>query len=128
MGVAKSDCTPVLTPRLSSYWIHLVTPVPASLARPLAEGLRNEVVCRDHRIRELIPQELLDCRTAIRLALEDSQRRMESRWTDDGQTPPVEWVAGPIRRTLVAPKLQQIFSCRREVLARRLGVCNLPGD
>ena len=32
---------PVLTPRLSSYWIHLVTPVPASLARPLAEGLAN---------------------------------------------------------------------------------------
>jgi uncharacterized protein YbjT (DUF2867 family) len=82
---------PVLTPRLSSYWIHLVTPVPASIARPLAEGLRNEVVCRDHRIRELIPQELLDCRTAIRLALENSQRRMESRWTGAGQTPPVEW-------------------------------------
>ena len=35
---------PVLTPRLSSYWIHLVTPVPASLARPLAEGLRNPVL------------------------------------------------------------------------------------
>ncbi len=82
---------PVLTPRLSSYWIHLVTPVPASIARPLAEGLRNEVVCRDHRIRDLVPQELLDCRTAIRLALENSQRRMESRWTDAGQTPPVEW-------------------------------------
>ena len=32
---------PVLTPRLSSYWIHLVTPVPASLAQPLAEGLAN---------------------------------------------------------------------------------------
>jgi hypothetical protein len=39
----------------------------------------------------LVPQELLDCRTAIRLALENSQRRMESRWTDAGQTPPVEW-------------------------------------
>jgi hypothetical protein len=82
---------PVLTPRLSSYWIHLVTPVPASIARPLAEGLRNEVVCRDHRIRDLIPQELLDCRIAIRLAVENSQRRMESRWTDAGQTPSVEW-------------------------------------
>ena len=37
---------PVLTPRLSSYWIHLVTPVPAALARPLAEGLRNPVLCK----------------------------------------------------------------------------------
>ena len=37
---------PVLTPRLSSYWLHLVTPVKASVARPLIEGLRNETVAR----------------------------------------------------------------------------------
>ena len=36
---------PVLTPRLSSYWLKLVTPLPASVARPLIEGLRTEVVC-----------------------------------------------------------------------------------
>jgi uncharacterized protein YbjT (DUF2867 family) len=65
---------PVLTPRLSSYWIHLVTPVPAALARPLAEGLSNRVVCRDDRIRAHIPQELLDCRQAIRLAVANSRR------------------------------------------------------
>ena len=38
---------PVLTPRLSSYWVHLVSPVPAGLAGPLIEGLRHEVVVRD---------------------------------------------------------------------------------
>lgn len=38
---------PFLTPRLSSYWVNLVSPVPASIARPLIEGLRNEVVVRD---------------------------------------------------------------------------------
>jgi len=38
---------PVLTPRLSSLWIHLVTPLSAGIATPLAEGLRNRVVCRD---------------------------------------------------------------------------------
>ena len=38
---------PVLTPRLSSYWCSLVTPVPSAIARPLIEGLRNEVVVRD---------------------------------------------------------------------------------
>ena len=46
---------PVLTPRLSSYWLHLVTPVKASVARPLIEGLRNETVAKDERIRELLP-------------------------------------------------------------------------
>jgi uncharacterized protein YbjT (DUF2867 family) len=83
---------PVLTPRLSSLWIHLLTPVPAVLARPLAEGLRNRVVCRDTRIRDLIPQELFDCRLAIRLALERArQHQIESSWTDAGTIPPAEW-------------------------------------
>jgi len=40
---------PVLTPRLSAYWIHLVTPVHASIAQPLARGLSIPVVCRDDR-------------------------------------------------------------------------------
>jgi hypothetical protein len=83
---------PVLTPRLSSYWIHLVTPVPASLARPLAEGLRNPVICRDSVIRELLPQPLLSCRMAMRLALEKLRlQQVESSWMDAGKVPPVEW-------------------------------------
>lgn len=86
---------PVLTPRLSSYWIHLVTPVPAALARPLAEGLRNPVICRETRIRELIPQTLFDCRQAIHLALEKMRlQQVESSWSDAGSLPPVEWSLG----------------------------------
>lgn len=84
---------PVLTPRLSSYWIHLITPVPASLARPLAEGLSSPVLCRENRIRELIPQQLFDCRTAIHLALARvREQHIESTWHDAGKTPPVEWI------------------------------------
>lgn len=83
---------PVLTPRLSSYWIHLVTPVPAAIARPLAEGLSNPVICRENRITTLLPQELFDCRKSIRLALDRlKQHRVESSWTDSGIIPPAEW-------------------------------------
>ncbi|GHG07832.1 SDR family oxidoreductase [Streptomyces filamentosus] len=46
---------PVLTPGLSSQWIGLVTPVPASLARPLTESLRHEVVCTEHDIARYVP-------------------------------------------------------------------------
>jgi uncharacterized protein YbjT (DUF2867 family) len=46
---------PILSPRLSSLWLHLVTPVQASVARPLVEGLRNRTVARETRIRELVP-------------------------------------------------------------------------
>ena len=84
---------PVLTPRLSSYWIHLVTPVPSSLARPLAEGLRNPVVCQEDRIRAIVPQELLSCRQAIRLALEKTRRQqVETCWSDSGMKDPPEWL------------------------------------
>jgi hypothetical protein len=49
---------PVLTPRLSSLWLHLVTPVNASVARPLIEGLRNPTVAHEERLRTLIPFDL----------------------------------------------------------------------
>lgn len=82
---------PVLTPRLSSYWIHLVTPVSASLARPLAEGLRYPVICLENKIREILPQKLLSCREAFRLALKVQRNdQIPSHWTDAGTIPPVE--------------------------------------
>jgi uncharacterized protein YbjT (DUF2867 family) len=60
---------PVLTPRLSSLWLHLVTPVDASVARPLVEGLRNPTIAREERIRDLIPFELTSFDDAARAAL-----------------------------------------------------------
>ncbi|MDI6451218.1 SDR family oxidoreductase [Anaerobaca lacustris] len=47
---------PVLTPRLSSHWVHWTTPVPATYARPLIEGLRCEVVVRNDDAAVLFPQ------------------------------------------------------------------------
>ena len=61
---------PVLTPRLSSYWLHLVTPASARVARPLIEGLRNPTVARDERIRSLVPIALTPFADAARHALE----------------------------------------------------------
>jgi uncharacterized protein YbjT (DUF2867 family) len=46
---------PVLTPRLSSYWLNLVTPIPAAITRPLIEGLRTEVVCGSDHAAKLFP-------------------------------------------------------------------------
>jgi uncharacterized protein YbjT (DUF2867 family) len=63
---------PVLTPRLSSWWLHLVTPVNAAVARPLIEGLRNPTVVRDDRIRELVRVELTSFDDAVRAALRPS--------------------------------------------------------
>jgi uncharacterized protein YbjT (DUF2867 family) len=60
---------PVLTPYLSSLWLNLVTPVSASVARPLVEGLRNPTVAREERIRKLLPLQLTPFDEAARQAL-----------------------------------------------------------
>ena len=60
---------PVLTPRLSSLWIGLVTPVPAKLARPLVDSLVNTVVVLDHRAETLFPFERVPLAQAIHRAI-----------------------------------------------------------
>ncbi len=106
---------PFLTPKLSSLWIHLVTPIPARLARPLAEGLRNRVVCRDDRARRLMPQELLTVREAIRRALERIEARdVETVWSTSGPIPSdPDWAGGTVfvdrRETEVAASASAVF-------------------
>jgi len=75
---------PVLTPRLSSYWVHLVTPIPANIAQPLIKGLGNEVIVRDATARQLFPKiEPMDYETAVQLALEKMDvRGVETVWSD----------------------------------------------
>ncbi len=83
---------PVLTPWLSAKWIHLVTPLPASIAQPLAEGLSIPVVCHDNRILSMVPVERIDTRTTIRKALERvRQEKVDTCWFDGGGALPPEW-------------------------------------
>ena len=76
---------PLLTPRLSSLWVGLVTPVPASLARQLVESLRNEVVCTEHDIKQYIPdppEGLLPLDKAIALAMRHTREgSVSTRWS-----------------------------------------------
>jgi len=66
---------PVLTPKLSSYWIGFITPIKPSIAMPLIEGLANEVICRDNRIRELLPFRLTPYDEAVRIALAEENEK-----------------------------------------------------
>ncbi|MFT7671290.1 MAG: hypothetical protein ACI8X5_004007 [Planctomycetota bacterium] len=76
---------PILTPRLSSLWIHLVTPISARVGRPLAEGLKNEVICRNNEAAQLMPQELLTVRYSIDLGLQNlRESHVETTWTNAG--------------------------------------------
>lgn len=96
---------PFLTPRLSARWIHLVTPVGSEIARPLADGLRNPVVCHDDTARQLMPFECATVREAVTAAfarMENSD--VETSWSDAGPIPgDPDWAGGHVftdRRTL----------------------------
>ena len=60
---------PLVTPALSALWLELVTPVNASVARPLVEGLRSPTIAREERLRQLLPFELTSFEAAVRRAL-----------------------------------------------------------
>jgi uncharacterized protein YbjT (DUF2867 family) len=75
---------PILTPRLSSYWVHLVTPIPSEIARPLIQGLGVEVIVTDDRAKRLFPDIVpVDYETAVRRALDSLEAgAVESSWSD----------------------------------------------
>lgn len=74
---------PVLTPALSSYWVNLMTPIPASIARTLIEGLRQETVCENKDALDLFDIKPLGFEEAVRLALARvAAQTIETSWTD----------------------------------------------
>ncbi len=85
---------PVLTPRLSSYWVNLVTPIPAGLARALIEGLRYETVCENDDALRLFDIKPMSFAEAVSRALARVRDyRVETRWTDASsrlEQPPID--------------------------------------
>ncbi len=74
---------PVLTPKLSSLWLVFVTSTTYSLARSLVNSMKNEVICKDLRIREIVPTKLLSYQEALQLAFDKiSQKNVVSSWKD----------------------------------------------
>jgi Protein of unknown function (DUF2867) len=87
---------PVLTPRLSSHWVNLVTPIPAVIARPLIEGLRNESIVHDLSAPQLFPHiQPAGYRITVERALARLEAsNIETTWSDtlstsQGDVPPV---------------------------------------
>ena len=78
---------PLLTPRLSSLWIGLVTPLPVGVARPLVDSLRNEVTVTDHAA-DKFGLDTIGLRAAIERALDRATRLdVPSRWSDASTGP-----------------------------------------
>lgn len=105
---------PVLTPRLSSYWVNLVTPIPAVIARPLIEGLRNESIVHDPIALRLFPYiQPVGYRASVEQALAQLQAsHVETVWSDalstsQGAIPPVIFTT---REGMILEKHQRVVS------------------
>ncbi|MBL8136111.1 MAG: SDR family oxidoreductase [Acidobacteria bacterium] len=105
---------PFLTPRLSSYWVHLVTPIPADIARPLIDGLRNEVVVRDDTARRLFPRVVpVSYAEAVRRALVRLDgANVETAWSDALTS------SGLVTEPVVLTTLEGLTLERRQLTAR----------
>lgn len=76
---------PLLTPKLSSYWLALFTPVPYSIASSLILGLKSEVVVRNTKAKELFDFEPEDFQAIVKRALQEiEENQVVSRWSDSG--------------------------------------------
>ncbi len=74
---------PVLTPKLSSYWLYFVTSASFPLARSLVESLKNNAVCKEHKIEMIFPKKLLSFETAVQRAFERLEEdAVPSSWKD----------------------------------------------
>ncbi len=74
---------PARTPRLSSYWLKLVTAVPTSIARALIDGLAHDVIPNDEEIRKLVPLDLKDFKQSVNAALDAEQSNtVSAHWAE----------------------------------------------
>ena len=87
---------PVLTPRLSSHWVNLVSPLPIQLARSLIDSLTSDVVVGERSIERIGRRPSLDIRQAVGRALERVRDlELPTRWTDASGTSRTNSPAGP---------------------------------
>lgn len=115
---------PVLTPKLSAYWVHWMTPIAANIAHPLIEGLRNEVIVRDDAARQIFPHiQPLDYARALDDALAQlDASQVETAWSDallssKGDAPQAKFV---YREGIIAETRQRIVAARPEAVYRVL--------
>ncbi len=117
---------PVLSPRLSSLWVGLVTPLPVALARTLVDSLVNEVIVRDHSIESVVSRTNVGYRESVRLALRRvADLDVRTRWTDADDTPadPMpadpDWSGGTM---LADAQCVDVHAAPEDVFATVLGI------
>jgi len=119
---------PFLSLRLMAYIAALLTPVPAPITRSLMEGLRNDVVCGDDRLRTLLPFSPLPFRVAVLAAMSrEEQDRVHTRWSD--AYPPAHELAIKLHELAAPPCFQSRYEIETDDAAAALfgSLCRIGG-
>ncbi len=115
---------PLLTPRLSSLWLSLVTDVDPTTGRALVDSMSNEVVVRDDVIRTLVPFEPTSYDAAVRQALRERAaqvgpaNRVERAWSD-ARARLLGWLPRPFQEQVPAVHVEsdEVRARRRRVVS-----------
>ena len=114
--------TPVYAPRLSAYWVHLVTPIHWRVIAPLIEGLRAKLIVRDDAAKKIFPRiKPIDFQTATHLALGRIQRdNVETSWSDAlvtvmGDFKPYQFM---VEEGMFIERMQVLLGTKREAVFR----------
>ena len=74
---------PVMTPKISSYWLYFITSTSYALAKNLVNSMKVEVICNANNLAETLGIQLIDYNTAIQLAFDKiEQNQVTSSWKD----------------------------------------------
>ena len=117
---------PVLFPNLSSYWLYLTTSANFTIARQLVQSMKTDVICKEHTIKEIIPQELIPYREAIKMAfLKIEQNMVVSSWTDAASSSLAEpnlkkYVEVPVNGCYKDRRWVEIDKDKKEEIADRI--------
>jgi uncharacterized protein YbjT (DUF2867 family) len=105
---------PVMTPKISSYWLYFVTATSFPLAQNLVNSMKTEVVCKPNNLAEMLGIKLIDYNTAIKLAFDKiEQNQVISSWKD-AQTSNI--IEHGISHYIEVP----VNGCFKDIRSRRL--------
>jgi hypothetical protein len=117
---------PVLFPNLSSYWLYFTTSANFTIARQLVQSMKTDVICKEHSIRDIIPQEMIPYREAIKMAfLKIEQNMVVSSWKDAassslGSLDLKQYVEVPVNGCYKDRRWMEIDKTKKEEIADRI--------
>ena len=105
---------PLMTPKISSYWLYFITSTSFALASNLVNSLKVEVVCKPNNLAQILGIELIDCERAIKLALDKIEQTPRLTNGQDAET--IEIFKNGLSEFIAIP----VNGCFKDIRSRKV--------